>query len=94
MATGDKVTIRELRNLGPACEQDLQAAGIHTAADLRRLGPEQAFIQMLMARKQAGRSAKRCNAAYLYALYGAIHEVDWRQIPDDKNKKAHTSLTA
>ena len=70
-----------MRNLGPACEQDLNAAGIHTAQDLITLGPEEAFIRMLNGRLRLGRSAKCCNAAYLYALYGAVYDLEWREVP-------------
>lgn len=73
-----------MRNLGPACEKDLKAADILTAHDLIAIGPEEAFRQMLLGRIRSGRSAKCCNAAYLYALYGAIHDLDWRAIPEQK----------
>ncbi len=80
----DTRSISELRNLGPACERDLNAAGIFTAQDLIELGPEAAFCRMLSARVRQGGIAKCCNAAYLYAIYGAIHDIDWRDIPDRK----------
>ncbi len=83
----DERTISEMRNLGPACEKDLNAVGIYTAEELKRLGPEDAFVKMLLGRLELGRSAKCCNAAYLYALYGAIHEIDWRAVPEQKKKE-------
>ena len=79
---GDGRRISEMRNLGPACEADLNAVGIHTAAELISLGAEAAFMKMLNGRLEQGRSAKCCNAAYLYALYGAIHDIDWREVPE------------
>ena len=60
----DERKISEMRNLGPACEQDLNAAGIYTAEELKTLGPEGAFLKMLDGRVRQGRSAKCCNAAY------------------------------
>lgn len=72
-----------MRNLGPACEKDLNDAGIHTAQQVIKLGAKETFIRMLIGRMRAGRSAKCCNAAYLYAIYGAIHDVDWREVPDE-----------
>ena len=84
MAKKDTRKISEMRNLGPACEGDLNAVGIHIAEDLKRIGAEAAFVQMLEGRLKLGRSAKCCNAAYLYALYGAIHDVDWRELPESK----------
>ena len=85
--TLDARKISEMRNLGPACETDLNAVGIHTAADLIELGPEEAFVKMLIGRKKLGRSAKCCNAAYLYAIYGAIYDIDWRDLPENKKEE-------
>lgn len=80
----DSRKISEMRNLGPACEKDLNAAGINSAQDVIDLGPEETFIRMLVGRMQQGRSAKCCNAAYLYAIYGAIKDIDWRNLPESK----------
>ena len=82
-----------MRNLGTACEEDLAAAGIHTAEQLKKLGPEEAFVQMLIARAKLGSSGKCCNAAYLYALYGAIHDIDLRELPE-KKKAEYKALAA
>ena len=76
-----------MRNLGPACEQDFEAVGISTGEDLKRLGAENAFIRMLEGRLAQGRSAKCCNAAYLYAIYGAIYDIDWREVPENKKQE-------
>lgn len=81
--TIDDRTISEMRNLGPACEQDLNAGGIFTAEQLKALGPKDAFVRLLAARVKQGRGAKCCNASYLYALYGAIHDCDWRELPEE-----------
>lgn len=89
----DDRPISAMRNLGPACEADLNAAGITTAGQLIALGAEDAFIKMLIARRQRGGTTKCCNAAYLYALYGAIHDIDWRNLPETQ-KTAFKKLTA
>jgi hypothetical protein len=83
MKTDDR-RISEMRNLGPACERDLNDAGIMNARDLIELGAEEAFRQMLQSRMRNGRGAKCCSAAYLYAIYGAIYDIDWRAIPEQK----------
>ena len=93
MPAEDTRSISEMRNLGPACEADFVAAGITTAEQIKRLGAEGAFIAMLNGRLEQGRSTKCCNAAYLYAIYGAIHDLDWREIPEPK-KKQFKKLTA
>jgi len=82
----DDRRISHMRNLGPACERDLNAVGIHTAEDLKNLGTEAAFLEMLNGRVKHGRGAKCCNAAYLYAIYGAIHDIDWRKLPAAKKQ--------
>lgn len=89
----DTRSISEMRNLGPACERDLEAAGITSAQQLKDLGAEQAFVQLLIARKKRGESTKCCNAAYLYALHGAIEDLDWREIPEE-DKLRYKRLTA
>ena len=83
----DNRTISEMRNLGPACEADLNRAGIKTAQQVIDCGVTETFIKMLIGRKKVGRSAKCCNAAYLYAIHGAIHDVDWREIPERKKQE-------
>jgi hypothetical protein len=79
----DDRAVSEMRNLGPAVEKDLAAIGITTAQQIIDLGAEETFIQMLLGRKKIGRSAKCCNALYLYAIHGAIHDVDWRELPEN-----------
>jgi DNA transformation protein and related proteins len=86
-STSDTRTIAKMRNLGPATEKDLNAAGIYTAEDLKQLGAEAAFVRMVGGRKNAGHSGKCCNAAYLYAIYGATHDVDWRELPEKTKTK-------
>ncbi|MFK7734854.1 MAG: TfoX/Sxy family DNA transformation protein [Pirellulaceae bacterium] len=86
-------SISEMRNLGPACERDLAAAGIHTATQLKELGPEEAFVRMLVGRRKTGRPTKCCNAAYLYAIHGAIHDCDWREL-SEKQKRDYKAFTS
>ncbi|MFK7820004.1 MAG: TfoX/Sxy family DNA transformation protein [Planctomycetaceae bacterium] len=80
----DDTPVIELRNLGPACEAGLVAAGIKNAGDIRKLGVEETFVRLMVAFERDGRGKKCYNAAYLYALYGAIHDIDWRDLPDGK----------
>jgi hypothetical protein len=89
----DERAVSEMRNLGPACEKDLNAVGIFTAEQVIALGAEETFVRMLLGRLQQGRSASCCNAAYLYAIYGAIHGIDWRALPESK-KEEFKSLAA
>ena len=79
-----KKKIAEMRNLGPAVEKDLNAAGIYFDYEVRALGVEKTFLKMLEGRLKLGRSAKCCNALYMYSFYGAIHDTDWREVPEKK----------
>lgn len=76
--------ISEMRNLGTSVEKDLNAAGVFFAHEVVKLGTKKTFLKMLEGRIKLGRSAKCCNALYLYSIFGAIHNVDWREIPEEK----------
>lgn len=89
----DDREISELRNLGPACEKDLHAVGIFTADDIRKLGVEGTFVRLMKERQATNKNGSCFNATYLYALYGAIHDCDWRKIPEQK-KAEFKMLTA
>jgi len=82
--TEDDTPIAKLRNLGPACERDLNAVGIYTLADIKAIGVEQTFLQMMNGRNKTGNGGGCFNASYLYALYGAVHDLDWRDLPEVK----------
>ncbi len=82
-----KTKISEMRNLGPAVEKDLAAAGVFYASQVLKLGPVKTFLKMLDGRMKLGRSAGCCHALYLYSIYGAIHNLDWREIPAKKKKE-------
>jgi len=81
-ADPDNRRIAEMRNLGPACEEVLNAGGICSAADLHQVGVKEAYVQLLIGLRQRGAKANCCNAAYLYALHGALHDIDWREVPE------------
>ena len=82
-----------MRNLGPSCERDFNAVGITRASQIVELGTEAAFLKMLIGKRKGGRAIQSCNAAYLYAIYGAIHDLDWRDIPETK-KNEFKEMTA
>lgn len=69
---------KQLRNVGPKLAEKLVAAGIETPEKLRRLGAKKAFVKMYAT----GDSYGDFNAAYLYALEGAIRDCDWLDIPE------------
>ncbi len=80
---------KQLRNIGPQLAARLIAARIDTPEKLRRLGAKKAFKRMYAE----GDAYGDFNAAYLYALEGAIRDCDWLEIPEsvkqDFKKYAH-----
>ena len=69
---------KQLRNVGPKLAAKLVEAGIDTPEKLRRIGAKKAFEKMF----PAGDFYGDFNAAYLYALEGAIRDCDWLDIPE------------
>lgn len=69
-----------LRNLGPASQRMLEAAGISTEEDLRALGSVAAYLAV----KRTGVNA---SLNLLWALEGALAGRDWRVV-------AHEDRTA
>ena len=69
--------IRDLRNLGPRSETLLAKVGIHSVANLRRVGGLEAYWRLRRANV-----TKSLNA--LWALIGALEPwpegLDWRQV--------------
>jgi DNA transformation protein len=74
-----KYLAKQLRNVGPKLAAKLIAAGIDSPEKLRRIGTKRAFEKMYAA----GDSYGDFNAAYLFALEGAIRDCDWLDIPEE-----------
>jgi len=70
---------KQLRNVGPRLAAKLVEAQIDTPEKLRQLGAKKAFEKMYTS----GDSYGDFNAAYLYALEGAIRDCDWLEIPHE-----------
>jgi DNA transformation protein len=73
---GSKDSPESLPNIGAECTAALRAAGIATAAELRRLGSVEAAVRI---REALGADAV-CRSR-LSALEGAIRGVRWHAIP-------------
>ena len=69
---------KQLKNVGPKLAEKMIAAGIETPYQLRQLGAKKAFEKMYLS----GDAYGDFNAAYLYALEGAIRNCDWLDIPE------------
>ncbi len=82
-----RIPVQTLRNIGSETAQDLKAVGVLYLDQLEELGAEQAFIRLMEGRKQCGKQMSCYNALYLYALYGALNDLDWRAIPTHKKQE-------
>ena len=69
---------KQLRNVGPKLAAKLVEAGIDSPEKLRQVGAKKAFEKMYAT----GDAHGDFNAAYLYALEGAIRDCDWLEVPD------------
>ena len=69
---------KSLKNVGPRLAEKLLAIGIDSHEKLKRIGAKGAFDKMYKDGDKYG----DYNAAYLYALEGAIRNCDWLEIPE------------
>ena len=65
--------IARMRNLGPTSEAMLKSVGLKTANDVIKVGEIEAFVQLKLF-------GYNVNNNMLWALHGAIHDCDWRDI--------------
>ena len=72
--------VGEMRGVGPVVAEKLYNVGIDSLEKLKELGVEEAYVMMFERDQFCGVP----HAAYLYSLYGAIHDCDWRKVPEDK----------
>ncbi|MFO1321112.1 MAG: TfoX/Sxy family protein [Burkholderiales bacterium] len=70
----DQVEIEKLRNIGPRSAKWLIAVGINTKKDLEELGAVNAFRLM----RNHGYNV---TPVMLYALQGALMDVNWNRLP-------------
>ena len=76
MSTSKELS-KQLKNIGPKLAARLIESGIDTPEKLRTLGARKAYRAMY----ENGDSYGDYNAAYLYALEGAVRDCDWSDIP-------------
>ena len=67
--------IESLRNLGPKSGQWLRAVGVHSIADLRRIGPVVAY--RIIKQRHPSTSLN-----LLWAMAAGLEEKDWRDLGD------------
>jgi hypothetical protein len=74
------IPVEQLKNLGPTSTAWLHEINVHTRADLAQLGPVEAF--RLIRRKQPSATFN-----LLWALAGALLDIDWRELPESEKQK-------
>ncbi|WP_397449860.1 TfoX/Sxy family protein [Pseudomonas sp. NA-150] len=79
--------LQDLKNLGKTSAQWLHAAGIHSASDLRRLGAVDAYRAV---RTRGFRASK----VLLYAIEGALLDIHWNDISDERKDALNRQLDA
>ena len=72
-----------MRNIGGEIAKKLRSVDISTAEELKKLGSKEAFLRLKL------RYPNVC-LVYLYALEGAVSDVDYHKLPKDvkQNLKA------
>lgn len=83
-----KILEEELFNIGPVLAKKLVDAGISTPEELEKIGAKKAYLKI----HESGGFCGTVNAAYLYALEGAILGCDWLDIPD-ATKREYKAFT-
>ena len=73
----------QLKNVGPKLAEKLIDAGIDSPEKLKDIGAKAAFQNMYAA----GDAYGDFNAAYLYALEGAIQDLDWLDISEETKQE-------
>lgn len=68
-------SILQMRNLGPRCAEWLAEIGIHDENDLRAVGAATAYRELV------NRGIVRPHRMLLYALGGALLDLDCTQLP-------------
>ncbi|HCK18230.1 MAG TPA: competence protein TfoX [Thalassospira sp.] len=77
-----------MRNIGPTSSRELSEIGIENGDQLRALGIEETTRRLLF---RFG-SEKKISLNYLYALEGAIHDRDWRDITHARKQELRSLL--
>ena len=78
----------KLRNIGPTSSGELREIGIKTRDQLVTTGIEETTRRLLF---RFG-SEKKISVNYLYALEGAIHDHDWRDITPPRKEELRRML--
>jgi DNA transformation protein len=79
----NKTMLRSLRNIGPTIADRLEAVGLKTVGDLKRVGPAKAFNRVKS--KFSGVTIPVCY--YLYSLQGALEDKHWDALAENTKNR-------
>ena len=68
--------VEDLMNLGPASGRWLHPVGVRTLGDLKA-------VPLGVLYEKVKRMKPRCNAVFLYAVFGALTNTHWNLLPPD-----------
>jgi DNA transformation protein len=80
---GSETPLRGLKNIGPTIAARLEAVGIRTVGELRRVGSAAAYH--LIKANSPGQTIPVCY--YLYSLQGALDGIHWNDLPEKKKRR-------
>ncbi|KAG1707609.1 hypothetical protein GQR58_003272 [Nymphon striatum] len=79
MKVDPKNLAKQLKNVGPKLAERLIEVQIDTPEKLKEMGAKSAYLKMY----EQGDAYGDFNAAYIYALEGAIQDCDWLDLPEE-----------
>ncbi|MEM6470032.1 MAG: DUF3253 domain-containing protein [Planctomycetota bacterium] len=77
----DSTPTIDLINLGETCSADLSRVDIETLGDLQRFGALAAFEAVMVDKLHRGVRKSLFHTMYLYAIWGAVHDLNCLQLP-------------
>ena len=83
--TAPTTAIEDLPNLGPASVAWLRGVGVHSRADLQRLGP-------VLAYRLVKQRHPRCSLSLLWAMQGALTGQDWRELTEATRRRLRSEV--
>lgn len=78
--------IDQAKNLGPTMAYEFNQCGFKSLEDLVSHGVEESFLSLIE------HFPNRVNLNCLCAIYGAVHDMDWRQVPEEEKSKLKSFL--
>ncbi len=81
----DTTPIKELKNFGPKSAFWLESVGVFTLSDLYKWN----MYDLYFALHDEGYPVSR---NFLYAIYGALNDCDWRAVPEKVKKDIQVHL--